>query len=84
MLCVLALTWLVVFDWNGWWIAVIVAGSHLVIDAVKPYVQRRCGANNELWVFIIDQMFDCCQVNPSFLIGQRVGEVGVCSGWYVH
>lgn len=56
VLCVLALTWLVVFDWNGWWIAAIVAGSHLAIDAVKPYVQRRCGANNELWVFVIDQM----------------------------
>lgn len=56
VLCVLALAWLVVFDWNGWWIAAIVACSHLAIDAVKPYVQRRCGANNELWVFVIDQM----------------------------
>lgn len=55
-LWVLALTWLVVFDLDGWWLAAIVASSHLVIDAVKPFVQKRCGTNNELWVFIIDQM----------------------------
>lgn len=55
-LVVLALTWLVVCDWNGWWLAAIVAGSHLVIDAVKPCVQRRCGANRELWVFVVDQL----------------------------
>lgn len=55
-LWVLILTWLVVFDLNGWWLAAIVASSHLVIDAVKPYVQKRCGANNELWVFVVDQM----------------------------
>lgn len=56
VLCVLALSWLVVFDWNGWWLAAVVAGSHLVIDALKPYVQKRCGTNNELWVFVTDQL----------------------------
>ena len=55
-LCVLVLTWLVVFDWHAWWLAAIVAGSHFVIDAVKPYVQKRCVTNNELWVFIVDQI----------------------------
>lgn len=55
-LWVLALTWLVVFDWYGWWLAGAVAGAHLVIDAVKPCVQRRCGTNNELWVFVADQI----------------------------
>lgn len=55
-LWVLVLTWLVVFDWYGWWLAAIVAGSHLVIDMVKPCVQRRCGANRELWVFVVDQL----------------------------
>lgn len=55
-LWVMALTWLVVFDLNAWWLAAIVGCSHLAIDAVKPYVQKRCAANNELWVFVIDQI----------------------------
>lgn len=55
-LLVLLLSWLAVFDLNAWWLAAIVASSHLVIDAVKPSMQKRCGANNELWVFLIDQL----------------------------
>lgn len=55
-LWVLVLTWLVVFDRNSWWLAVLIAGSHLIIDAVKPYIQKRCRTNNEFWVFIVDQM----------------------------
>lgn len=55
-LWVLALTWIVVFDWNSWWLVVLIAGSHLIIDAVKPYIQKQCRTNNQLWVFIVDQM----------------------------
>lgn len=55
-LWVLALTWLLVGDLNGWWLAAIVASSHLVIDSMKLCIQKRCGTNNELWVFLIDQI----------------------------
>lgn len=88
-LWVLALTWLVVFDLNAWWLATIVACSHLAIDAVKPYVQKRCGANNELWVFVIDQMLHLGVLGGSGYLWlqynswQEFGWLMACSHKYV-
>lgn len=44
------LAWLVLWDINQWGVALIIFGSHLLIDLLKSYQQGR----NTLW-FIIDQ-----------------------------
>ncbi|MCQ2232881.1 MAG: DUF3307 domain-containing protein [Paludibacteraceae bacterium] len=54
-LLVFVLSWLVVFDVKGWWLAAVVGVSHLLIDALKPKVGKCVDGRNELWVFLIDQ-----------------------------
>lgn len=54
---VFCLTWLVTFCCNGWWLAAMVALIHLIVDAIKPHAQKYCERNNELWLFLIDQVF---------------------------
>ncbi len=46
-LIIFLLSWCVLWSWSAWWIAIVVGGSHLLIDALK----RRDG----LWPFLWDQ-----------------------------
>lgn len=45
---VFLLSWLTLWSWSAWWIAVVVGVSHLIIDALKKH--------DGLWPFLLDQI----------------------------
>lgn len=53
---VFVLVWLAIFCVAGWWLAAVIGISHLAIDALKPYMQKHCKENRDLWVFLVDQV----------------------------
>jgi len=53
---VFALSWLSVFCCSGWWLAILIGVSHFLIDINKPILHKHFKKNNELWVFLIDQL----------------------------
>lgn len=48
-----ALVLLLLLDWNCWWMAVIVAITHLLIDTGKLYLTTK---RNYWWLFVLDQV----------------------------
>lgn len=42
--------WLLSFSFNFWWVALIIAATHLFVDAMKSY------ASNCKYIFFIDQI----------------------------
>ena len=45
---ILILSWIAIWSWSAWWIAIIIGLSHLLIDALKK--------KNDLCSFILDQL----------------------------
>lgn len=45
---ILILSWIAIWSWSAWWIAVIIGLSHLLIDALKK--------KNNLCSFVLDQL----------------------------
>lgn len=50
-LIIFVLSWIALFSWNAWRIAIIVSASHLIIDTLKCLMKR-----NNLCSFTIDQL----------------------------
>lgn len=50
-LIIFVLSWIALFNWNGWCVALIIGASHLIIDTIKCLMKR-----NNLCTFTIDQL----------------------------
>ncbi len=50
-LIIFVLSWIALFNWNGWCVALIIGASHLIIDTIKCLIKK-----DNLCSFTIDQL----------------------------
>lgn len=50
-LIIFVLSWIALFNWNGWYVALIIGASHLIIDTLKCLIKK-----DNLCSFTIDQL----------------------------
>ena len=53
-LIIFTLSWIALFSWNAWGIAIIAGASHLIIDTIKCLIKK-----DNLYSFAADQLLHC-------------------------